>query len=230
MQRSVAVCDAVRHALPLPTLWALSTSHLLRPAFCTTPRDRSGGGRDCDWRGTYEAALGEDEDAGMALAEAELRPAAAAHAAPAEESGEDVVPASKAAAAAAGAEGGVELGEACGPAAAAAAAGGEAEGDEAWGGDRKARRGGKGKGQKWRRGEQQGDEPGGSVGGIPPEAYSQLAHIRGGVVRVSEVQLCRMQGRKPGEYYHVLSRLALLPEGGPATAAGGAPKPQEGPS
>eukprot|EP00887_Chlorella_sp_A99_P002771 scaffold6.g2771.t1 len=66
---------------------------------------------------------------------------------------------------------------------------------------------------------------------IPHEAYAALAAIScSGAVAVAELQLCAMQGRKPGAYYPVVASLplgpeALLPEqwqaaGGDAAGAG----------
>ncbi|GAB4820805.1 hypothetical protein N2152v2_007851 [Parachlorella kessleri] len=49
-----------------------------------------------------------------------------------------------------------------------------------------------------------------SRAGIPQESYAALTGISAGGVEVAELQLCRMQGRRTGEYYQVLARLALL--------------------
>jgi 2'-5' RNA ligase len=40
---------------------------------------------------------------------------------------------------------------------------------------------------------------------IPTESYSALSSISSGAVRLSEIQLCAMEGRQPGEYYKVLA-------------------------
>lgn len=55
---------------------------------------------------------------------------------------------------------------------------------------------------------------------IPAEAWAPLAAIVGGTAVLAEVQLCAMQGRKPGEYYPVLCSLPLLPR--PDLASSGA--------
>eukprot|EP00884_Botryococcus_braunii_P021401 jgi/Botrbrau1/7945/Bobra.9_2s0103.1 len=47
---------------------------------------------------------------------------------------------------------------------------------------------------------------------IPEEAYETLLEIDGGRVLVEELQLCRMGGRLPEQYYHVHQRLSLKPE------------------
>lgn len=46
---------------------------------------------------------------------------------------------------------------------------------------------------------------------VPAEAWAPHAAIVGGTAVLAEVQLCAMQGRKPGEYYPVLGSLPLLP-------------------
>lgn len=45
---------------------------------------------------------------------------------------------------------------------------------------------------------------------IPPESYQQHRDITTDVVCVSELQVCAMQQRQPGEYYNVISRINLL--------------------
>ncbi|KAL4421704.1 hypothetical protein ABPG77_010648 [Micractinium sp. CCAP 211/92] len=55
---------------------------------------------------------------------------------------------------------------------------------------------------------------------IPAEAWAPLAAIVGGTAVLAEVQLCAMQGRKPGGYYPVLCSLPLLPR--PDLASSGA--------
>ncbi|KAK9906345.1 hypothetical protein WJX75_000297 [Coccomyxa subellipsoidea] len=49
----------------------------------------------------------------------------------------------------------------------------------------------------------------GAVKSIPEEAYAGLIGIKGGSVSISELQLCRMQGRENGAYYHVEASLTL---------------------
>lgn len=44
---------------------------------------------------------------------------------------------------------------------------------------------------------------------IVPEAYEQHLDVDVGCVEVFEVQLCRMQGRKEGEYYEIVSRVSI---------------------
>lgn len=44
---------------------------------------------------------------------------------------------------------------------------------------------------------------------IPAEAYAEHLDIDGGVAVVEEVQICCMEGRKPGQYYVVQDRLVL---------------------
>ena len=45
---------------------------------------------------------------------------------------------------------------------------------------------------------------------IPVEAYESLSSISTDAVEVHEIQLCAMQGRKPGEYYTVIASASLI--------------------
>ncbi|KAK9817820.1 hypothetical protein WJX72_002712 [[Myrmecia] bisecta] len=47
------------------------------------------------------------------------------------------------------------------------------------------------------------------VSQIPQEAYKEHVDITAGSVQVQEVQLCRMQGRRDGKYYHVHQHIPL---------------------
>jgi hypothetical protein len=64
-----------------------------------------------------------------------------------------------------------------------------------------------------------GGGPGARPRQIPAEAYARHAGIDAGLVVVEEVQLCCMEGRRPGGYYLVRDRLALA-AGGAGTATG----------
>jgi 2'-5' RNA ligase len=44
---------------------------------------------------------------------------------------------------------------------------------------------------------------------IPKESYSAVSSISTGAVQVTELQLCAMEGRKPGEYYKLISSVRL---------------------
>lgn len=48
-----------------------------------------------------------------------------------------------------------------------------------------------------------------SIRGIPPDSYEMHAGICAGPVTLIELQLCAMEGRKPGEYYPVIASARL---------------------
>ena len=56
---------------------------------------------------------------------------------------------------------------------------------------------------------------------IPGEAWAQHAGILGGPAVLAELQLCAMQGRKPGTYYDVIARLPLAPTAAAAAVVTG---------
>lgn len=48
---------------------------------------------------------------------------------------------------------------------------------------------------------------------IPEEGYAQQVSIAAGVVLVTELQLCQMQGRESGSYYKVRKSIAVWCQG-----------------